>query len=480
MKWLLLVLGISSVFACEIGDDDDDDPGRGDAAQARDGAVGRDASSPGDGAVARDTGTRDEDSGSDERDEDAGGSGPMVDCDTDNGAIDLPPGFCAVVFANGLGRARHLAVTPAGDLYVAVANSLDGSTLGSVVALRDSDGDLRADRVERFGDAGGNGVLWQDGKLFFAQNDRVERYDLPSGELVPAGEPVTVVRDLPITGDHYAKSIVLKGSDLYVNIGSATNSCQQVNRTLESPGIDPCTELDTRAGVWRFNAALVEQAQADGARFVRGARNLTAIALNPDDSAMYAVNNGRDQLYENWPSLYTMLDDQRLPSEELFRVVEGNDYGWPYCYYDELLGRAVLAPEYGGDGVMVGRCADLDDPLTVYPAHWAALGMVFYDEAHFPARYRGGAFIAFHGSRFEPQAPTDDVPGYNVVFQPFLDGSPNGAFEEFAVGFAGDARPLPEQAAHRPVGLAVAPDGSLYIGDDVGGRIWRVFYVGQQ
>jgi glucose/arabinose dehydrogenase len=436
----------------------------------------RDASSPRDGSV-RDTGVRDdEDSGSDESDEDAGEPGPKVACDSDNGGIELPAGFCALVYADGLGRARQLATTPAGDLYVAVSNAPDGSTKGEIVALRDSDGDLRADRVERFGDTGGNGILWKNGQLFFAQNERVLRYDVPDGTLLPSTDPVTIVTDLPATGDHYAKAIVLQGMDLYVNIGSPSNSCQQNNRTLESPGIDPCTELDNRAGVWRFNATLVEQEQADGSRFVRGARNLTAITLHPD-GALYAVNNGRDQLYENWPSLYTMLDDQRLPAEEMFRLEEGADYGWPYCYYDDVLGRPVLAPEYGGDGVMAGRCGELEEgPIAVFPAHWAALSMLFYDSDQFPARYRGGAFIAFHGSRFEPQAATDDVPGYNVVFQPFSNGSPNGAFEEFATGFAGDGRPLPEQAKHRPVGLAVGRDGSLFVSDDVGGRIWRVFY----
>ena len=371
--WLWLVLGlvaVPGVIGCDIDSDDDDT--RSDASAGRDGAVGGSGGSgASDGAVTRDSGRDDDDARVDETDdEDAGPGRPQIACDEDNGGISLPSSFCAVVFADELGRARHLTVTPSGDVYVAIANAPDGSSKGQIVALRDSDGDQRADRIERFGDDGGNGIVWRGGQLYFAPDDRVLRYALADGVLVPTGNPDTIVSGLPIEGDHKAKTIVLEGDDLYVNIGSATNSCQQNNRALESPGIDPCPELDTRAGVWRFNADAVDQEQVDGARFVRGGRNLTALALHTS-GVLYAVQNGRDQLYENWPMLYSPLDDERTPSEELFRLDEGADYGWPYCYHDEILGRKVLAPEYGGDAVMAGRCADVEEPLSVLPAHWA-------------------------------------------------------------------------------------------------------------
>lgn len=479
MKWTWLVLLLLVVVGCDVhsGDDDDDDA-RGDGAVTRDAAV-RDASSPTgrDGSVSLpDTGVGlpEEDGG----DEDGGGPGrPTYACDPDNGGIALPAGFCAVVFAHDLGRARQLTVTPSGDVYVAIGNLPSENSTGDIAALRDSDGDFRADVVEHFGSGGGNGVQWRGGQLYFAQDDRVVRYALPDGELAPTAEPESIVLGLPATGDHYAKTLVLDGNDLYVNIGSATNSCQENNRQLESPGKDPCPELEERAGVWRFAADQLNQTPVDGARFVKGTRNLVALTLHPTDGALWAVQQGRDQLYENWPALYSKSDDMRLPSEELLRLEQGGDYGWPYCYHDELLGRMVLAPEYGGDAVMAGRCMDVEEPVTVYPAHWAALSIAFYTGTQFPARYRNGAFIAFHGSRFDPQAPTDMVPGYNVVFQPFLGGQPNGMFEEFASGFAGDARPLPDEAEHRPVGLAVMPDGSLLISDDVGGTVWRVFHT---
>jgi glucose/arabinose dehydrogenase len=91
-----------------------------------------------------------------------------------------------------------------------------------------------------------------------------------------------------------------------------------------------------------------------------------------------------------------------------------------------------------------------------------------------PEAYRDGVFVAFHGSRFEPNAPVGDEPGYSVDFVPFEEGAVTGERRRFATGFAGEGRPLPEAAAHRPVGLATAPDGALLVTDDWGGRVWRI------
>jgi glucose/arabinose dehydrogenase len=242
--------------------------------------------------------------------------------------------------------------------------------------------------------------------------------------------------------------------------------------------VDPCPELDVRAGVWEFDATKVDQTQADGSRVATGARNFNALALQPGTEQLYAVQNGRDQLHENWPDLFTAEQDQKLPAEVLFAVNEGDDYGWPYCYYDAEQAKNVLAPEYGGDGEKVGRCAAVDAPVAAYGAHWAPLGAAFYEGDHFPEHYRGGLFIANHGSRFAPNA-TGDLPGYNVIFQPFAGGAVGAAFEDFATDFAGEERPLPDEALHRPVGVAVSPDGALYISDDKGGRVWRVIYLGE-
>jgi glucose/arabinose dehydrogenase len=408
----------------------------------------------------------------------ARGPSAAVTCDADNGGLTLPPGFCAVVVAKGLGLARHVVVRPNGDIYVARNNPPTGGNVRGVMALRDRDGDGRADVREPFGVTGGNGIAWKSGFLYHAPNDRVIRWNLPDSVLVPRSAAVDIVSGLPAGGDHISKTIVLdsSGTTMYLNIGSASNSCQVQDRERESPGKDPCPELPVRAGVWTFDPNTPGQSQSDGDRFASELRNMVALAINPADQQLYGMQNGRDQLWPNWPQLFTPTDDALLPAEELFHIERDKLYGWPYCYYDPLQQKKVLAPEYGGDGNAVGRCSTRENPIDDYPAHWAPLGMLFYSGSQFPARYQGGLFIAFHGSRFDPSAQPAG-PGYQVTFTPFASGMPTGAFETFADGFAG-GNPTPTGAAHRPVGLAQGPDGSLYVSDDKGGWLWRIVYVG--
>lgn len=402
---------------------------------------------------------------------------PAVVCDADNGGLVLPNGFCALVVAKGVGKARHMAVRPNGDLYVAIDNDPANNVTGHVLALRDSDGDGRPDVSATFGPTGGNGIAWWNGQLFFSPEDRILRFDFIGNELVPAGGMVTLVSGLPVDGDHDRKTVVPDGNgDLFVNHGSSSNSCQVANRQLESPGIDPCPELELRAGVWKFSATLPGQTLASGRRFATELRNMNALAINPEDSQLYGLQNGRDQLFENWPKLYDARDDALLPAEELFVIEEGRRYGWPYCYFDPVKNEKVLAPEYGGDGTIIGRCALREFPVDVYPAHWAPLGMLFYTGNQFPKRYQGGLFAAWHGSRFDPSLQPAG-PGFVVTFKRWHKGEPRGKFDTFADNFAG-GDPTPAGAAHRPVGLAQAPDGSLYVSDDKAGWIWRIFYVG--
>lgn len=395
-------------------------------------------------------------------------------CDPDNGGITLPAGFCAVVVADQVGAPRHIAVAPNGDLYVALVSrgKAGSSRSGGVLALRDTTGDGKADVQEVFGSTGGTGIALEGRTLWFSPDDRVVRWTLPEGGgLVPAGQPQTVVSGLPAGSGHTAKSVAPDGrGGIFVNVGSATNACQREDRQRESPGVDPCTELEKRAGIWRFDAARTGQTQAQGTRFATGIRN--AVGITVHQGQLWAMQHGRDQLSANWPRLFTDAQSANLPAEELLQVNQGDDFGWPYCYFDQNQGKRVLAPEYGGDGRQVGRCAQKKAPADTFPAHWAPEAIVFYTGNQFPARYQGGAFISFHGSWNRAPLPQQ---GYRVVFVPFNGGRP-GRREDFANGFAGQS-PTPS-GPHRPMGLAQGPDGSLYVTDDTGGRIWRIVYTG--
>jgi len=176
----------------------------------------------------------------------------------------------------------------------------------------------------------------------------------------------------------------------------------------------------------------------------------------------------------NWPQYYDDVQSAEKPSEKLVAIESGDDFGWPYCYHDPELGHLVLAPEYGGDGKTIGRCSAVKEPLIGFPAHWAPNGIEFYTGEQFPSRYRDGAFVAFHGSWNRAPGPQG---GYNVVFVPFQGETVSGSWEVFADGFAG-ATKTPREAAHRPVGVAQGPDGSLYVSDDSGGRIYRIVFTG--
>lgn len=397
------------------------------------------------------------------------GTSPL--CDPDDGGLRLPEGFCALVVADGVGQARHLAVRDNGDIYVALR---ERGSEGRLLALRDTTGDGRIDvRVPVWEASGGTGVALSGDDLFFAPPDAVLRFRLRPGILAPEGTPDTVVSGLPADRSHRPKSIAL-GLDgsLFVNVGSPSNACQREDRASGSPGLDPCPELETRAGIWRFPARATGLRQADGERWASGLRNTVALAVRPEDGALYGVVHGRDQLHGSWPELFDERQNAEKPSEEMHRIERGNRHSWPYCFHDPEAGRLVLAPEYGGDGREVGRCAELEAPIATFPAHWAPNALLFYGGAQFPERFRGGAFIAFHGSWNRDPLPQG---GYNVVFQPFGVDGPSGEREVFADGFAGPS-PSPREAAHRPSGLAVGPDGALYVSDDAGGRIWRILY----
>jgi glucose/arabinose dehydrogenase len=412
---------------------------------------------------------------------------PPAGCDEGNGGIALPAGFCASVFADNLGHTRHIAAGPNGDLYAntwsSKYNQMTNAPGGFVVAMRDADREGHAEMIERFGPTyqegkpgGGTGIAVHDGALYVEVDDnRIVRYPLSADALAPRGEPTVVLKGLPTEGDHPMHPFAITPDGiLFVNSGSPSNACQVKNRQLESPGKRPCRDLATRAGIWRYDAKKTGQIFSPAARFATGMRNTVAPAVH--DGSLYAAVQGRDQLHDNWPKLYTVEQQNELPAETFGAVQQGDDLGWPYCYFDAQQGKHVLAPEYGGDGgKAVGDCAAKKIPEASFPAHWAPEAVVFYTGSVFPESFRGGAFISFHGSW--NRSPTQA--GYLVAFVPFAGGKASGPYQEFATGFPGVPAPAdPKEARHRPMGLAVGPDGALYVSDDVKGRIWRIIYTG--
>lgn len=420
-------------------------------------------------------------------DDAAAASSAAPTCSGDSGGITLSPGFCATVFADDIGHARHLVVSPDGVVYVNTWSGLyyggdKGPPGGYLVALKDEDGDGKADVVQRFGDdaaagsTGGTGIALYQGRLYAEQNDRVIRYALAPGEMVPSDKPEVVLTGLPMSGDHFMHPFVIDAQgQLFINSGSASNACESPNRQPGAKGVSPCPELPTRAGVWRYDADKLNQRFSPRERYVTGLRNAGGLAF---DSAgqLYASQHGRDQLPESWPQYYNPREGHELPAEEVMRLEQGADYGWPTCYYDGFLKKRILAPEYGGDGKTEGECANKSLPAATFPAHWAPNDILIYQGEAFPEPFRGGLFVAFHGSW--NRAP-DPQGGYNVVFQPMADGRASGDWIVFADGFAG-AEKAPGRAAHRPAGLAQGPDGALYVADDVRGRIWRITWQGPQ
>ena len=416
-------------------------------------------------------------------------------CAADNGGITLPTGFCATVFADTIGHARHLVVTPNGDVYVNTWSGpyYSGPTHpgGFLVALRDTNNDGKADIIKRFGadaqhnNGGGTGIGFYKGAVYAEEGDtlakRIVRYAISTDSMTPSSATSeTIVSGLPFNKDHPMHPFVIDPSgNMYMDIGSASNSCQLKNRELQSTGAKPCTELRTRGGIWRYDANKTNQTFSPTERYATGIRNAVGIAFD-GSGQLYSTQHGRDQLAENWPKLYTAEQGQNLPAEELLKIEKGGDYGWPMCYFDGQQAKLALAPEYAGDGgKAVGDCATKKGPEAYFGAHWAPDGLAFYTGSLFPAHYKDGAFIAFHGSWNRAPGPQQ---GYNVVFVPFAGGkaADPAKHEVFADGFAGgplgpDAN---DRAAHRPTGIAQGPDGAIYISDDKGGRIWKVTYKG--
>jgi glucose/arabinose dehydrogenase len=346
-------------------------------------------------------------------------------------ALEVPQGFAVNAFATGREHARWLAIAPNGDVFLAEPDP------GKITLLRDEKGEGKATLVATF--AGGfdrpHGLAFHDGYLYVADVERVWRIPYRDGALKAEAppEPVTAAGSLGSWSGHWTRNIAFSpdGSRFYVAIGSASNI-----------GEDP----SPRATIQEFDAEGKAQRT-----FAAGLRNPVGIAFEPTTDELFAVVNERDG----------MGDD--LVPDFLTHVERGAFYGWPYAYIGAhpQPGYAEKRPDLVAKTVV---------PDLLLRSHSAPLGLAFYTGNQFPEHYRGDAFVALHGSwnSSEPR-------GYAVVHVPFRNGRPAGGYENFVTGFwiAGEER---AQVWGRPVGLAVAKDGSLLIADDVSQSIWRVSY----
>ncbi len=255
-------------------------------------------------------------------------------CPDDDSGLSLPQGFCATVFADNIGHARHMVVAPSGALYV---NTWSGRYYGNdaphaggfLVALQDKTGKGKAEVSERFGEtvqsggAGGTGIGIYENRIYAEINDRIVRYSVSPGSIVPAGPPETIVSGLPLGGDHPMHPFIIdaKGS-MYVDVAAATNSCQVKNRTLKSPGVDPCTELETRGGIWLYDANKTNQIFSPAQRFATGIRNAEGFVID-STGRVFVTQHGRDQLHANWPDRFQPDQEATLPAEELLLLKQG-------------------------------------------------------------------------------------------------------------------------------------------------------------
>jgi glucose/arabinose dehydrogenase len=387
-------------------------------------------------------------------------------------SLTIPNGFTATVFAAGLGKARHITVTPSGYIYVKLASSKKGN---NIVRLKDQNGDGVADEEMDFGSFKGTGIKVKSGWLYASSDEEVYRFKLNNdGTVANPDKPEKIITGLIARGEHEPKAFTLDNSgNIYVNIGAYSNSCQIEDRKVGSMGKKPCPILDSAAGIWQFKADKLNQTYANGVRYATGLRNVVGLDWNTTTNSLFVMQHGRDQLHTIFPAMFTDKQNAELPAECMYELHKGSNAGWPYIYYDQIQNKKILAPEYGGDGKKTGG-EDAINPVYTFPGHLAPNGLLFYTGNQFPAKYRNGAFIAFHGSWNRAPEPQE---GFYVVFVPFANGKPSGKWEIFANGFSGGPQNTASGGAlHRPCGLAEGPDGALYVTDDVQGTIWRITY----
>ncbi|MEJ7779673.1 MAG: c-type cytochrome [Daejeonella sp.] len=410
--------------------------------------------------------------------------------DKDNAGLYMPDGFEALSVVDSLkGFARHLTVNSNGDIYVKTRLHARNDGYGNV-ALRDVNNDGKADIITPFGkyESGqyGTAMKIHKGYLYYSSNLIVYRQKLSPGQLVPDSRVDTIVIDNPPSHAHQTKPIAFDGKGyMYVGWGQGTDIC--TNGTPGSMGLgkpdaeipgEGCPGLIDHGGIWKFNESTPNQKQEYGKRVATGMRSIVGMDWDKSTNSLYAVVHGRDNFRMLWPGLYSPWESAVLPAEEMFKIHDGIDGGWPYYYYDHMKKKKLLNPEYGGDKIKEGNGAKLTKPLMGFPGHFAPNDLLFYKGNQFPERYKKGAFVVLHGSTIRQPYPQG---GYFVAFVPMLNGVVTVPWEVFADGFIqSDPVLTANSAGYRPMGVAEGPDGSLYVSETEKGKIWRVMYKGDR
>ncbi len=357
--------------------------------------------------------------------------------------LKAPPGFRISVYARDLGEARMLAFDDQGIPYVTIRLGREEPN-DKVVAIPDRDKDGQADEVVLVleGLDRAHGLTWQDGSMYVSDVRRILRIVDTDKDLV-AERTEVVVDGMSDVGDHWARPFIFAPDEsILVAIGSTCNVCQEGDKS--------------RATIQRYS----ESGEHLGS-YAAGLRSIVGLTMRPSSTEVWATNHGRDELGPD------------LPPDTLLKVEQGKHYGWPYCYGDRVVDQEVLDDP---DIVPPDRSpkdqfcqTQVTPPTVLLPAHAAPQGLAFYDGAQFPDEMHGGLFIAWHGAwDFSTKI------GFRVVFAPFIDGKIQPT-QDFVTGWL---KPDGSTWNERPNNVAVGPDGSLYIIDDVNGNVYRVDYVG--
>lgn len=385
-------------------------------------------------------------------------------------SITVPAGFAITIVADSLGPVRHLAVNKKGDLYVKLGALKDGK---GIYYLIDTNQDGYFDKKIGFCDYPGTGILIKNNTLYASSNSGVFKYALnEKGQVMDTAKPQILVKGLVDRRLDNSKSLAIDDqNNLYVTIGSYNEQCRQPN---SGEGIPGCPLLDSVGGIWKFKTNLLNQTYANSVRYATGLKNVVGLNWNSKSHSLFVMMHGRGAFDDKFPQYYTPKQSAELPAETMYELFSGADAGWPFVYYDQFQKKKMVSPEYGGDGKKSVEGKYIN-PVATFPAHLGPNDLLFYTGNQFPAKYHNGAFIVFHGKSQELKK------GYLVAFVPFKNGKPSGKWEIFADNFAGvSLDPQKSAIIQRPMGIAQAPDGSIYVADDLKGTIYKIIYKGEK